>query len=333
MSFDIHNRRYTGSKYKLLSWINENITNYNHKSFVDIFAGTGIVSASLVEKFDEITVNDFLFSNFIMYQAFFGKGRYSKNKINAYVEQYNNLSLKKNENYFSKAYGGKFFSTHDAYIIGIIRQDIEDNKKNLSSKEYFIMLASLMYSSDKIANTVGHYDAYRKKIKLMDKFKFRLIEPINHNVKFNIYQKDANSLIKSINADVLYVDPPYNSRQYSRFYHVLENLATWSKPELFGTARKPEPSVSTTSSYCKTEAFSKLKDLIESANSKLIILSYNNTYNSKSASSRNKISLDQIELIMRLKGKTKIIEKQFSNFNAGKTDFSDHKEFLFITET
>jgi adenine-specific DNA-methyltransferase len=75
-----------------------------------------------------------------------------------------------------------------------------------------------------------------------------------------------------------------------------------------------------------------LKDLIESANVRTIVLSYNNTYASKSSSSRNKITLDQVESIMRSKGKTKIIEKSFSSFNAGKTNFDDHKEFLFITQ-
>ena len=57
-----------------------------------------------------------------------------------------------------------------------------------------------------------------------------------------------------------------------------------------------------------------------------------NTYDSKSSSSRNKITLDQIKEILDKKGKTDIFEKKYHRFNAGKTDATDHKEMLFITK-
>jgi adenine-specific DNA-methyltransferase len=332
MAFEIKNRRYTGSKLKLISWIRDHLKNKYQSSFIDIFAGTGVVAASVLDSFDKVIINDFLYSNFIIYKAFLGNGKFNHDKISGYIEEFNDRTYTKKENYFSKSFGGKYFSVMDAMKIGFIRQDLEDNKDQFTDKEYAILLSSLIYSTDKIANTVGHYDAYRKKILLADKFSFKIILPIKHNKKIEIYQKDANLLIKSLSADVLYIDPPYNSRQYSRFYHVLENLASWKKPKLFGTAKKPEPDPSTTSSYCKVKAYDMLKDLIESANVRTIVLSYNNTYASKSSSSRNKITLDQVESIMRSKGKTKIIEKSFSSFNAGKTNFDDHKEFLFITQ-
>ena len=59
--FDIWNRRYTGSKYKLSSWISELIAeNCKGNSFCDIFAGTGIISYSMLEKMKKIYINDFL---------------------------------------------------------------------------------------------------------------------------------------------------------------------------------------------------------------------------------------------------------------------------------
>ena len=137
-------------------------------------------------------------------------------------------------------------------------------------------------------------------------------------------------MIHEFETDILYVDPPYNSRQYSRFYHVLENLTQWSKPELFGVALKPEPD--NMSEYCKVAAYDQFKDLIENARAKEIIVSYNNTYKSKSSSSKNKISHEQILSVLQLKGKTIELSKEHRHFNAGKTDFSDHKEYLFITK-
>lgn len=61
-------------------------------------------------------------------------------------------------------------------------------------------------------------------------------------------------------------------------------------------------------------------------------MSYNNTYHSKSKSSRNKITLEEIKEILSQRGETKILEHTHQFFNAGKTDFKDHKEMLFVTK-
>ena len=37
-----------------------------------------------------------------------------------------------------------------------------------NEKEYNILLASLIYSMDRVANTVGHYDAYFKKENILN---------------------------------------------------------------------------------------------------------------------------------------------------------------------
>ena len=100
-----------------------------------------------------------------------------------------------------------------------------------------ILLASLLYSSDRCAITVGHYDAYIKK-NPQSNFVFELIEPLNSSVDVMIYREDANKLARRVRADVAFVDPPYNSCQYSRFYHVMETITKWDKPILNGVAMK-----------------------------------------------------------------------------------------------
>lgn len=87
---NINNRRYTGSKYKLMPWIKELILeNCNdHNSIFDVFGGTGVVTAELLDISDKNYINDFLFSNEVIYKAFFGKGNYSKTKLQEYVNKY-----------------------------------------------------------------------------------------------------------------------------------------------------------------------------------------------------------------------------------------------------
>ena len=136
-------------------------------------------------------------------------------------------------------------------------------------------------------------------------------------------------MVKKIAADIFYIDPPYNSRQYSRFYHLYENLVKWDKPELTGTAMKPAEE--NMSEYCSSRAVKAFEDLIMHLNTRFIAVSYNNTYKSKSSSSRNKITLEEINDILSKRGLTTIYEHSHQYFNAGKTNFENHKELLFLT--
>lgn len=332
MPYQIWNRRYTGSKYKLSSWISDLIQdNCVGNSFCDMFAGTAIMSKKMIDNFDEIYINDFLYSNEVIYKAFFEQSNYNFQKLEILKNDFMKVPLSQiSENYVSKNFGDKFFSSNDARRIGYIREQIECND-DLNEKEKNILLASLLYSLDKAANTVGHYDAYIKGKQINDTFTFELIEPyVFKNKKIHISRLDANVLAKGIKCDIVYIDPPYNSRQYSRFYHVLENITKWEKPELFGTACKPK--AENMSEYCRSSATKAFEELISSLNCKYIVVSYNNTYNSKSSSSKNKITLEDIKHILENKGAVSIFEKQHQYFNAGKTNLPNHKELVFITK-
>lgn len=334
--FKIANRRYTGSKLKLKDWIKDLILKNcpDCSSFCDIFAGTGVITDTLIDEYNTFIVNDFLFSNEIIYKAFFMNEEFDLNKLLTFKKKYIDLNYDLlDDNYISINFGGKYFETGDAKAIGYIRQNIEDYKSNLNEREYAILMASLLYSLDKCANTVGHYEAYFKNKDIARSFIFELITPydtLKLNKKFLIYREDANLLASKVSADIVYIDPPYSSRQYSRFYHVLENITKWEKPQLYGTALKPP--AENMSSYCSSSAKTAFSDLINKLSCKYIIVSYNNTYNSKSSSSENKMTLEDIESILNKKGKTQKFEMPFRAFNAGKTDIQNHKEFIFITE-
>lgn len=331
MPYEIWNRRYTGSKYKLADWIFEIINTQCHgMSFCDIFAGTGIIAKHALNQMSEIVINDFLYSNEMIYKAFFLQESFDREKLENYKEFFQSFCASElEENYVSKNFGGKFFSTNDALLIGEIRERIEAIK-NVNEKERAILIASLLYSVDKIANTVGHYDAYIKGHSLNDQFKYDLVSPYYTEAKVSILREDANVLAKTLNCDIVYIDPPYNSRQYSRFYHVLENLTTWKKPELYGVALKPKPE--NMSDYCRSTAFDAFTALINDLNCKYILMSYNNTYESKSSSSLNKMTLDNIQQVLSTKGRLKCFEKAHRYFNAGKTNFANHKELLFMVK-
>lgn len=299
-------------------------------SFCDIFAGTAIISDLAIQKYNKVLINDFLFSNNVIYKAFYGLGEVNEENLLKFIEVSNNLdSDKLDDNYFSINYGNKFFDWQTSKKIGYIRDLIEEKRDSFTEKEFCILLASLIYSIDKIANTLGHYEAYIKKEIVPKTLILNLIDyKLYTNVE--IYREDSNQLVRNIDADVFYIDPPYNSRQYSRFYHLYENLVKWDKPSLSGSAMKPiEENMS---AYCSSRASQAFEDLILHLKTKYIAVSYNNTYHSKSSSSRNKITLEQIEEILSKRGETKVFEHSHPFFNAGKTNFNNHKELLFITK-
>ncbi len=331
---EIYNRRYLGTKTKLLDFI-ESIVNENceeKSSFVDLFAGTGTVAQHFNRENNKIIVNDLLKSNYFSYVSWLSNLPYDESKVLKIISELNAINFIENkENYFSKNFGNTYFSLENAFLIGEIREKIEQYKDDLLFREKAILIISLIYAADKVANTFGHYEAYRKK--LDDYEKIHLLMP---NIKNNlnnhnqVYNKDANILVKEIKADIFYIDPPYNSRQYSDAYHLLENIANWNKPDVFGVAKKMSNRKDTKSEYCKIKASVFFDDLIQNINGKYILVSYNNMGTKGAGRSQAKLSDEDIVNSLEKRGNVEVFEKDFSAFTAGKTDIQNHKERIFL---
>jgi adenine-specific DNA-methyltransferase len=333
--FEIQNRRYIGSKQKLLDWMFSNIAELcPGGSFLDVFAGTGVVGARALEHYSHVIFNDFLYSNKVIYKAFFDSNSIDQSKMESLALIMSESAMRnRKSNYFDLNFGNKFFSIDDARSIGNMRLWLKSALRDsqINESEFHFLLASLIYSADKVSNTVGHYDAFIQKGNLQNKFILSLIQNIDtSDHMIDIFQEDANILAGETKADVVFMDPPYNSRQYSRFYHVLENLAEWKEPPLFGTALKPEPQ--NMSDYSKVKAPDTFAELVRKVDCKFIVTTYNNTFRPQSSSSKNKITYEEILSSLGERGTTQVFESQHKFFNAGKTTFNDHKELLFITE-
>ena len=110
----------------------------------------------------------------------------------------------------------------------------------------------------------------------MKDFSLSRIEVIDNKKKNKSYNEDANQLISHIQGDILYVDPPYNSRQYLPNYHILETIAKYDNPDITGITGIRTYSEQERSLYCKKNfALQTMEDLINKANFKFIIFSYN----------------------------------------------------------
>lgn len=327
----INNRRYLGNKYKLLPFItkvvNEECSDID--SVADIFAGTGAVSSAFTEKL--LITNDLMYSNYICNYAWFGAEEYDPQTIIDCVVRYNSLSDLE-DNYMTENFSDTYFSRDDCAKIGYIREDIESLYENdrINQRERAILITSLLYAMDKIANTCGHYDAYRKGVVFEKTLELYVPLAEVHNTADNqCYNTDANELVKDITADLVYIDPPYNSRQYCDAYHLLENVARWEKPEVFGVAKKMDRSTMK-SKYCTQSATEAFEQLIKDINAKYILLSYNNMAAKGNDRSNAKILDDDILRILKQKGEVKVFSESYKAFTTGKSDIDDNQERLFL---
>lgn len=331
-TFSINNRRYLGNKYKLNEFIKNVIDKECGKfdTFADLFAGTGAVASMFREK--HLIVNDILYSNYVCHQTWFGYEKYSKNKIVAFINRYNKISVT-TDNYMSKNYANTYFSKQNCRRIGFIREDIEKNYKNgsLNNREKCILITSLLYAMDKIANTCGHYDAYRKNGELGRNLELQMPKIKKSNIKNEIYNEDINNLVRVISADIVYLDPPYNSRQYCDAYHLLENVARWEKPKVTGVAKKMDRTA-LKSDYCTISATRTFEDLIKNIKAKYIVLSYNNMAEKGNDRSNAKLSDTDIMRVLKAKGKVKVFSQDYKAFSTGKSNIEENKERLFVCQ-
>lgn len=331
----ISQRRYLGSKKKLLQFIDDVLKkeNVKYRTFSDIFAGTGVVADYFSSKSD-IVLNDILESNYLSYLSFFGNEKIRNSFLLKKLYEYNNLDIEKiSNNYFSKNFSDTYFNAQNCKIIGFIRDDVEELylKGLINKRERAYLITSLIYALDRIANTVGHYDAYRK-IKIIQK-RIKLL-PLKINAeqkKSLIFKEDANSLVKKIESDVIYIDPPYNSRQYSDAYHLLENIAEWKKEKVFGVAKKINRD-HLKSHYSLKSAGDAFSNLIDNIKAKYILVSYNDMGTSGNARSQSRISDSELISALERRGRVKIYEKRFKQFTTGSSTKNDLKERVFFCE-
>lgn len=316
--------RYIGSKLRLVNFIESTIKKYcgedlSEKIFCDIFAGTGVVGRQLSKDVKKVIANDLeLYSYIANYVQLNG---YNEQAVKDFFDEYNKLSVAdkfslfyKNRNIFD-AYsenGAKkrlFFSEKNGYDIQVARNLLFKKAKDLSYKDYFAILYSIMEGADKIANTMSTYGMFASKIKENAKKDFALISPKfseNINGQNEIYMEDSNKLIKKIKGDILYLDPPYNSRQYSSYYFVLNAIARNLAPETDTKSGVKNDECNKSSYNKKKEVFNALKDLIENANFEWIFLSYNN---------EGLLTFDEIKSLF----------EQYGDYSVESTDYQRYK--------
>lgn len=326
---------YIGSKKTLLYYIKyvikNNISTQKSLIFGDLFAGTGVVGDEMnIENNMNIISNDIEYYSYIINYANL-KCKYTEN-LKLIIKNINKMeSIKNGLIYYNFSPSGKneynrmFFTCENAQKIDTARQFIEEIKNELSDEEYIFLLASIIESADKVANVACVYGAFLKKFKNSALKEFKL-QPI-HKKKCiignnKIYNKNVIELTE-FKYDIVYLDPPYNSRQYGGNYSQLNYLA------LYDPTIEIKGKTGIMNNYYKSKFSQKynvekeFENLIQNLNTKYILISYNN---------EGILSLEQLQNILKKKGKLKTYVLQYKKFQSQKTNSSLVNEYLHFVD-
>lgn len=318
---------YIGSKKSLLNFIEESLKDVvtSETVFADLFAGTGAVSQHFKETAKHVVVNDSEYYSYVINYSML-KTNFSE-KLKTIVGRLNNLEGI--EGLITKHYAQDrmFFTEANAKRIDAIRQEIDKLKDigEVDISEYNFLIASLLVATDKVANTASVYGAYLKAYK-KTALKDLMMKPIhtcisNENKDHEVYNGDTLDVIVDKTFDVVYIDPPYNSRQYSANYGLLNYLAKYDDSiEITGKGGLIKNYFK--SSFCKKgevkESFDKL---IQNTNAKYIFVSYNN---------EGLLSKDEMTEIFEKYGETTVSIKEYKKFLSQKDE--KHKEIKIVQE-
>lgn len=329
---------YIGSKLKLLTFLYSSIESilkkYNSKNlkdsiFCDIFAGTGVVGKFFKSQVKHIIANDKEYYSFILNQNYIAIPMDIKD-IKALFQElqsdsltpplkgfiYENYCLGKKQLIDSNTstqknnlYKRQYFSDYNGAKIDAIRTKIElwKQKRNINDFTYYHLLASLLESADRVANTASVYGAFLKQLK-KSALKKMCLTPANYEANSNknfVYHKNSLELIKEIQGDILYLDPPYNAREYGANYHLLNTIAYYDN---FIPRGKTGLRYYEKSSFCKkSEVYEALDFLVKNAHFNYIFLSYNDEGLLKS---------QQIRSIFEKYGKYELRSQIYQRFKA-----------------
>ncbi|WP_134044534.1 DNA adenine methylase [Helicobacter pullorum] len=302
---------YIGSKYKLSLFLLQSIesTLEKHRAkplkksiFCDMFAGSCAVGKLFKNRVKQVLSNDKEFYSFVLAKNYIQNTQTLQraNELISVLNDERQTPPIESKIYKHYALGGgehrQYFSDENARKIDSIRTSIEawKEKKHIDEQEYFFLLASLLESADKVANTASVYGAFLKHLKKSAQKPLTLL-PASFETSSNthlVFKQDANKLITKISGDILYLDPPYNAREYGANYHLLNSIALYDEftPKGKTGLREYEKS-----NWCKkAKVYGELEYLIKNANFKLIFLSYND---------EGLLSLEQIQELFSQYGK------------------------------
>ena len=338
--------RFIGNKERLVDWIYSEIKKNNIAGnlFFDFFSGTSNVGKYFKQRDFQIVSSDLLYFSYVLQKAYIENNNYPafKNllpKINIetdkliadnydlvieYLNKINGIEGFIYKNYTPNTENNrKYFIPENGKKIDAIRIEIENwkNKNLINENEYYILLASLIESVPYFSNILGVYAAYKKDWdkRALKPFELKRINLLQSKQKHYVFNINSMELLNKFEYDIIYLDPPYNQRQYAPNYHLLETIAKYDNPKIKGISGMRNYD-NQKSAFCNREkALNELEKIVLSKNYKYLLLSYNN---------EGIMPENEIIKIMEQTGKVTLKEYDYLRFKSNNNGEASKKKFI-----
>ena len=342
--------RYIGNKENLLDKIYQVMQSkkIQGNSFFDFFSGTTSVSRFFKKLDYQIFSSDLLYFSYVLQKAYA-----SNNQVLNFEKVLNNINFQSTslfasplhivveylnqiepvEGFISQNYTPcgtseleiprMYYSDENGKIIDAIRQKIElwKTENLITENEYFVLLACLIETVPFYANISGVYAAFQKKWdpRAIKKMVLRPVEFVVNNKKNFTYNENSTELLNQVEADIFYLDPPYNQRQYAPNYHLLETIAKYDKPIIKGVGGLRDYQ-NQKSKFCNaTTAIQELNKIAKEGKFKTLILSYN---------TEGIMKQENIISALEKYGKVELVEFEYLRFKSNSNGESSTKKFI-----
>jgi adenine-specific DNA-methyltransferase len=348
---------YLGNKRSLLPYIEIEIKKIQKKLRktktinADLFSGSGVVARLMKQYSSKLIVNDLeLYSRVINECYLTNSNEVDWIKYRFHKDQLDLILKKKQfvEGIISKNYAPKddmdikpnervFYTSRNALTIDTIRYYIDEVPDELKK----LFLGPLLSEASIKTNTAGIFKGFYKDSSTgIGKFggngeyalnrimgRVKIDEPVlsNFNCDYEIYQMDANDLVKEIKGlDIVYIDPPYNQHPYGSNYFMLNMIVEKSLPSNLSKISGIPKNWNRSAYNIRSQVLQTFDDLVMNIDSKYILISYN---------SEGYITYDEMSQILNKYGNVEVHEIVYNTYR-GSRNLSERnlyvKEYLFI---
>ena len=330
---------YIGSKLSLIDFIKDSITSTLERRgdnraakelhVMDLFAGTCVVGASFKQAGYHVSGNDLQYYSYVMCRHKLETTFVPQARAQELLKRLRETPGEQGFIYSNYSKGGTqnaehvrmYFSDENAAKCDGMRLALDDMRArgDISEDEFFFLLATILVSMDRVANTASVYGAFLKQLKRSAQKPLELVPAaiLPGTREYHAYNEEGVALAARTQGDILYLDPPYNSRQYSSNYHMLETIARYDAPRLRGQTGLRADDSGQKSDFCSVARVgAALESLVRDANYRYIFLSYNN---------EGLLPLESIREVMSRYGDYDVSMRAYRRFKADKDENRNHR--------
>lgn len=327
--------KYIGSKRVLVPHIVRGVSAFpESRKVLDLFSGTSRVARGLKASGRFVIANDHLAYAWVLARC------YVQTDADRWLGHAQKLigelsKVSPKAGYFTKAFceDARYFQPKNGARIDAIREEIAT--RDLPPELEAIALVSLMEAADRVDSTTGVQMAYLKQWAPRAFNDLELRVPAILSGEGLALQLEAVDAASQAEADVAYIDPPYNQHSYMGNYHVWETLVRWDEPETYGVANKRVHCKEYKSDFnSKRRIRESLRAVLDAVRCRHLLVSFNN---------EGHVDREEMVALLSDKGHVGVVSVDFKRYvgaqigihnpdgrKVGRVSHLRNKEYLYV---